>query len=148
MKNIVCPISSERMSEHISRLTALFVVLLLLAYLISGNLIFPAILLLDFLSRSLFDGKFSPLATGAKALSKVLSLKSKMVDKAPKIFAARLGLIFSLLLFISAFLHLQSVALTIVVLFGVCAFLEFAISFCVGCLIYTFIISFYSPSIK
>ena len=66
MKNIVCPISSERMPEHISRLTALFVVLLLLAYLISGNLIFPAILLLDFLSRSLFDGKFSPLATGAK----------------------------------------------------------------------------------
>lgn len=148
MKSIVCPISSERIPEHVSRLTALFVVLTLIAYLISGNLIFPAILILDFLSRSLFDGKFSPLLNSAKVVSKALSLKSKMVDKAPKIFAARLGLVFSTLLFTTALLQLKSAALTIVVLFGVCALLEFAIGFCVGCLIYTFVISLYSPSIK
>lgn len=148
MKVIICPISTERIPEHISRLTALLVVLLLIAYLISGNLIFPVILITDFLSRSFYGGKLSVLAYSSKIISNTLSLNSKMVDKAPKIFAARLGLLFSILLFVTALLHLKSASLAIVVLFGVCAFLEFAISFCVGCFIYTFIVTLYSPSTK
>lgn len=148
MKMIVCPISAERIPEHISRLIALFVVLILIAYLISGNFVFLAILIIDFTSRSYFGGNYSPFGILSKEIGKAFSLKSKLVDKAPKIFAARLGLIFSLLLFLTALLNLPNIALVIALLFGICALLEFAISFCVGCVIYTLLTTVITPSLK
>ncbi len=139
MKNLVCPISSERIAEHTCRLNALFVMIFLIAYSISGNLIIPMFLLLDFFSRSFLNGKYSLLAYFSKRISFFFQLKSKLVDKAPKVFAARLGFLFSIILFILALTNFTVATFVVSLLFGFCAFLEFMFSFCVGCVIYTYI---------
>lgn len=139
MKNIVCPISSERMPEHIARLNALFTVLFLVVYVITENLLFPLLLTADFFSRSYLNGKYSFISFASKWVSAQLSITSKQVDKAPKIFAARLGLLFALLLTVLVAFQLFTAALVVALLFAACALLEVVFSFCVGCLIYTFI---------
>lgn len=139
MKNITCPISSERIPEHTPRIIALFIAFILIAYIISGNLFFPLILAVDFFSRSFLRGKFSLIAFVAKYTGRFFNIKSKLVDKAPKIFAARLGFGFSLVLLGLAFFNYTLAAQLVVILFGTCAFLEFAFSFCVGCIIYSIV---------
>jgi len=54
-----------------------------------------AVLAVDFMIRAFIKPKYSPLATLARGTVSGLNLPRKMVDNAPKVFAARIGVIFS-----------------------------------------------------
>ncbi|TLX77812.1 DUF4395 domain-containing protein [Labilibacter sediminis] len=144
MKNIVCPISTERISEHIPRITALFVIILLLLYVITQSWIIPAFLVIDFYTRGFGKAKFSALGILSSKVGDILPNKGKAIPKAPKVFAARLGFIFTstiVALHIAQFASASALISFALILF---AGLECIANFCVGCWVYTlFVQPFY-----
>jgi hypothetical protein len=134
--NAFCPISFKKIDEHVARLNGLFTVLLLVVYVLTSSLIPVVFLLIDFFFRGLEKPQFSPLAILSKFLLKSLNVKPLPINAGPKIFAARIGVIFAVLILGSELAGLPVTALVFTGIFGLCAFLEAAFSFCVACKIY------------
>ncbi len=140
--NAFCPISFKKIDEHVARLNGFFTVGLLVVFLITGSVLPVVFLVVDFLARGLEYPKWSLLAQLSKRILSVLQVKPKLVNAGPKLFAARVGLLFSVLVAISSIAGWDVAALVIALIFGICAFLEAAIGFCVACKIYPFLYKF------
>lgn len=146
MKNLLCPISSLRVNETLVRITALLVAVLVTVYIYTRTL--PIILLLgiDFYIRAFTNLKYSPLSWVAAQISQRLALSGATIDKAPKIFAARVGFLFTAAISILFFISPTSsviVGLALIIF----ALLEAVLNICVGCLVYTYIVfPFFKPT--
>ena len=140
MKNLVCPISDQRVNEQVTRINALITIgTILLAYSLNSVFLF-VFLMADFFIRAFTEIKFSPINYISCYLSNTLNLPIKLIDKAPKIFAARLGFLMSSViagLFIFSFKIASIVVASILIFF---AGLEFVFAICVGCMIYTYLV--------
>lgn len=140
MKNLVCPISDQRVNEQVTRLNAMFAIgTVVLAFVLNSVILF-VFLMADFFIRAFTEMKFSPISFASHYLSNALNLPIKMIDKAPKIFAARLGLVMTSVitgLFIFELKVASVIVASILVFF---ASLEFFFAICVGCMIYTYLI--------
>lgn len=140
MKNIFCPISEERINEQVPRITALLVMVTVILALAFNSLLIMAFLVADFYIRAFTKLKFSPLSCVGYWITRLLKLPAKAIDKAPKIFAARMGFVMSLAVAVLFAVHLtiaSSIVAGILVFF---AGLEFSIAFCAGCTIYTYMV--------
>ena len=140
MKNLVCPISQERVNERVTRLVALFTILLVVAGLVFNSVLFFIFLLADFFIRAFTSLKFSPVSYLASSLANALNLSKKPIDKAPKIFAARLGFLMTLGITLLSLFHLPVAAIVVSGILIFFASLEFALGICVGCIIYTYVV--------
>lgn len=140
MKNIICPVSSLRVDENIVRFTALWVVLLSGATVLVPNFYIPLYLAFDFYLRAFTKARFSPLSWLSMSIVKALKLKPHMIDKAPKIFASRIGLFLTVLMSVSALLGFTVPLISIGAVLMMFAFLECGINFCAGCWVYTYIV--------
>jgi hypothetical protein len=140
MKQIFCPVSNEKINEQTVRLNAFIAVAVLLGGLAFQLPVLLFILLADFFIRAFTKMKLSPISYVSHWLTNTLNLGKKPIDKAPKIFAARLG--FLMILAISVFYvsGFTMTALVIAAVFMFFATLEFALAICVGCLIYTYFV--------
>lgn len=140
MKNIVCPISDHRVNEQVTRLNAMFTIgIIVLAFVLNSVSLF-IFLMADFFIRAFTEIKFSPIGFASHSLSNALNLSVRLIDKAPKIFAARLGFLMTTAiagLFIFGLKITSIVVATMLIFF---ASLEFLFAICVGCLIYTYLI--------
>ena len=63
-----------------------------------------------------------------------------MIDKAPKIFAARLGFLMTTVIAVLFILHLQILSMIVAGILIFFATLEFVFAICVGCMIYSYVI--------
>jgi len=140
--NAICPISTNKIDEHIARLNATFTVLLVTAFILTNNILIATFLLVDFTLRGTENSKYSILSIVSKLIVNSLGLKKKPVNSGPKVFAARIGIVFSFLVVLFSILNIQVAALAFASIFGVCAFLESAFGFCVACRIYPFVYKF------
>jgi hypothetical protein len=73
-------------------------------------------------------------------LVRLLSVEPVWIDKAPKVFAARIGFVFSMLTLAGMLLGLEvlaTISASTLVLF---AFLECGLNFCMGCWVYTYVV--------
>ncbi len=139
MKN-TCPISGNLVDENVIRLNALFVIGLLLISINFFSIYIFIFLTIDFLLRANALIKFSPIARISKAvMHDILRLKPHPIDFAPKKFAAGMGAVFSLILFILSFLNLEMAKLIVIGLFIFAAGGELIFNFCLGCKIYSII---------
>ena len=94
----------------------------------------------DFYIRAFTKLKFSPISYASQWLTNTLNLGEKSIDKAPKIFAARIGFLMTLVitvLFLLDFVTASFIFGGILVFF---ATLEFALAICMGCIMYTHLI--------
>ena len=125
-------------NESKIRLVAFFVFVLAMVYLYTELLVIPLFLMIDFLSRAFQFGRFSPIGWMSELLVKVLKLPFKPVYYPPKRFAARIGLVFTLL---TTLFHVlgwnTSLLASVLMLF---AFLESFFGFCAGCYVYSFLV--------
>jgi len=140
MKNLVCPISDQRINEQITRFNALFAIAIIVLAFVMNSAILLVFLMADFFIRAFTEIKFSPLNFASHYLSNTLSLPVKLIDKAPKVFAARLGFLMTTLI---SGLFIFDLKLASVVVSGMLIFfasLEFLFAICVGCMIYTYLI--------
>ena len=140
LKQMVCPVSRERVDENRVRATALGVVVTMGLFLMTGRWIFPAFLVADFFIRAFTSQPFSPLSWFGSISVRLLGTTPLFIDKAPKIFAARIGFVFSLLTLAGSLLGMDLfafIAASTLVLF---AFLECGLNFCMGCWVYTYVV--------
>jgi hypothetical protein len=140
MKALICPVSNERINESLTRLNALFTILLIAAGFYFNSVVFPLILLTDFYIRAFTRSKLSPVSYVSSSLVRFLHLGKKPIDKAPKIFAARLGFVMTLAIAILFFMQLYTASMIVAGILVLFATLEFAFGICAGCLIYTYVI--------
>jgi len=140
MKNLVCPISDQRVNEQVTRFNAMFVIgIIVLAFLLNSVSLF-VFLMVDFFIRAFTEIKYSPISFASYSLNNALNFPIKMIDKAPKIFAARLGFLMSAVI---AGLYIFSLKLAAIIVASILIFfasLELFLAICVGCLIYTYLV--------
>lgn len=142
--DLSCPISGSQRDNTTVRVVAGFVLLLVVAALLAALLvsaqtaaIITGVLALDFMIRAFVKPKYSPLAALGRGTVSALKLPKKMVDSAPKVFAARIGVVFlvaATILFAAKLLYTGVVVLIILL---VCAALEALAGFCLGCWMYS-----------
>lgn len=140
MKNLVCPISDQRVNEQVTRFNAFFAIATIVAAFALNSIVLFAFLMADFFIRAFTEIKFSPVSYASHYLSNALSLPVKMIDKAPKIFAARLGFIMTLVIAALFFFELYTASLIVAGILVFFASLEFFFAICIGCLIYTYLV--------
>ncbi|WP_167610527.1 DUF4395 domain-containing protein [Maribellus sediminis] len=140
LKQIVCPVSKDMINEQIVRLNAIIGVLLLTAGFAFDSAFFMLFLMADFFIRAFTSVKLSPVSFISHWLTNTLKLGEKRIDKAPKIFAARLGFVMLLLVNILFLTGAHTAALVVGGIFVFFAMLEFALAVCVGCIIFTYLV--------
>lgn len=148
MKNIIYPVSSQKIDKGLSRFMALLQVLLLTAFVETLQPVFIAVIVADSLVRALVLGKYSPLQLIAGfTLFRLIGLESEKIDLDQKVFAARLVFLpaFAALVLILTGHVLAAMVLANMLL--ILSLLDFIFGFCLGCTIYHhFIIPFYQKS--
>jgi hypothetical protein len=140
MKQLICPISNEYINERVTRINALLGILLLVTGLVFNAVIFIAILTADFYTRAFSNAKYSPLSYLSHKMSNALNLNKKEIDKAPKVFAARIGFLLSLTITVFMLLQFNNAAFIVGGILIFFASLEFALAICMGCILYTYLV--------
>ncbi|MBW6535836.1 MAG: DUF4395 domain-containing protein, partial [Mariniphaga sp.] len=116
-----------------------FTVLLLLLFGFTGQWFIPAFLAIDFLMRSGRLAKFSLLGNSSKSIVKWLLLPAQLINAGPKIFAARIGFVFSAIILVSVISGFTWLALGFAAVLAFFSFMEAAFGFCVACEIYPYL---------
>lgn len=136
--DIICPVSGVKADENVARTAALLTVLFTMTALFINSYSLMLFLAADFAIRSFLSGKASPLKILSVQIAGLLKIKNiKLIDAAPKKFAALLGMIFSLLAGFFMIVQLPLAAVIAASLLIFCAFLEGVFGYCLGCVIYS-----------
>jgi hypothetical protein len=139
-KQMICPVSPERVDENRVRATAFGVVVTMGFFLMTQWWIFPALLALDFLIRAFTKLTYSPISWLGHMFVRTIGPDPVWIDKAPKIFAARIGFLFSVLTLAGALLGLTLFSFITASTLVIFAFLECGLNFCMGCWVYTYVV--------
>lgn len=134
-----CPISLRRIDSNIVRVIAFEVALFTLLLLVTQNSFFAMVLLFDFSIRAMRLNYLSPFGIFGTFIVKLGNLTPKLCDESPKRFALYLGWIISALLVLFFVIGFSTIATIISIILLVCAVLEMAFDFCIGCKIYYYI---------
>lgn len=138
LDNIVCPISHVRIGRNVVRINGLVTTGLLVAYVFTR---WPWIIVpvgLDYVLRARMSGPTSPMTHLARWLARVLRIPYRAMDKAPKVFASRIGVCFALGGAIAHFV-MPGVAPWLAGTLAVFTALESLADLCVGCVVYTYL---------
>ena len=137
---LICPVSHDRVDENRVRVTALQVVLVMGIFFLTGITLFPALLAVDFFIRAFTRLTYSPLSWLAHVIVKSMGTNPVPIDKAPKVFAARIGFLLTVIITLSSLLNLDLLTYIIGATLVLFAFLECGLNFCMGCWVYTVIV--------
>lgn len=140
MNTVFCPVSDEKVNEKIVRFTAFLTFIISLIFIVYPSFFLVLFLAFDFYVRGFGINRISILALTGQGLQNYIPFRSKTIDKAPKIFAARLGFVLSLTAMIFSFFEFNIAAQTTISVLAFFAFLEWGMGFCMGCYIYSWII--------
>jgi uncharacterized membrane protein YjdF len=139
-KELICPVSNERVNERVVRCNALFTIILAVTGLYFQSVLILLLLATDFFIRAFTSLKTSPVSFVSQNVIEMLGLERKPIDKAPKIFAARLGFLMSFLLVILVASGSMLPAYVIGGILTLFATLELVIGFCAGCFIFSYVV--------
>ena len=134
-----CPVSDKQINERVARINAAFTVLLLLVFLITRNMVPVMFLAVDFLIRATDYSKYSLVAISSRGIVKYLSINSLLINAGPKLFAARIGFLLSLLIIAAFLLKAFTLASSLTAILILFSFLESVFGLCVACEIYPFV---------
>jgi hypothetical protein len=140
LNNLVCPISKEKIDSYLSRITVFLNVLLMLAFIITQNPVFLVVVVIDYLIRAFFNVKLSPIRFLAKFIRGLIKLEPKYIDLAPKVFAARLGFVFSASALIAFILSFNYMSIGIAAFLMTLSILDSVFDFCLGCFVYHYLV--------
>ncbi len=140
VKELICPVSNERVNEKVVRCNALLTILLVATAIFLESHLLLLLLVADFYVRAFTTLRTSPLTYISMNIVLWLKLELKTIDKAPKIFAARLGFLMSLTILVLFLGGLLNAALGVAGILSLFALLELTIGFCAGCYIYSFVL--------
>ena len=136
-KNLECPVDFVTINENQARLTALLVLTLTCVWLFTGYILIPLFLFSDFILRAFNLGKYSTLGIISGFVIETLTISFKPVDRAPKRFAAIVGVIFSAAILALSVYNQPFPAKILAIILSIFAALEAFVGFCAGCYVYT-----------
>ncbi len=139
MKGLICPVSSLRIDETTARLTAFMMATMIGLYAYTGMIYFVIAIAIDYFIRAFTNLKHSPFGWLASQVVRIFEWPEVKIDKAPKVFAARVGFLFALAGVVLYYIHPTSSLVVGLLLMGF-ASLESIFNLCVGCLVYTHIV--------
>jgi hypothetical protein len=131
-----CPINGRLVDENRGRIVSLLTFVFLAGFVVFQKEWMLWLLLAEFSVRSFQRYCWSPMCRSAELLQKVFRIPVRKVNAAPKEFAQKVGLVFSLLLAVSYFAGWSAVFYGAGVFFALCVFFEFSLGFCVACKLY------------
>jgi hypothetical protein len=108
-------------------------------YLLTDNVIFIIAIVIDYFIRAFTSLYYSPFSWAAAQMVRGFGWPPQQIDKAPKIFAARVGWLFALATAVLSLISPPASYIVGATLMGF-ALLESIFNFCVGCLVYTAIV--------
>jgi hypothetical protein len=138
MWNVVCPISHVVIDRNVVRVNGFVTTLCLVAYVLTGSPFLIVPLALDYALRASMVAPTSPMTHLARGLARLLRLPYRAMDKAPKVFASRIGVCFALGAAVTHFVA-PGVAPWLAAILAGFTTLESVFDLCVGCVVYTYI---------
>lgn len=139
---LFCPISKNKIDEHVTRLNALFTFIGIVLFMITHNELIVAFLAIDFFLRSSGNSKISLMSIVSKRTIRYFQSAGMKINEGPKIFAARIGFVLSTVILLAAVFQVFWLAIGLSAVLGLFSFLEAAFGFCVACHIYSFLYRF------
>ena len=100
IKSLACPMSFERIGKNVVKVSAIITSGIIALYTVPSLASTATVLILmlalagDYAVR-VFTSQLSPIGWLGRQLTRWLGMKPKPMDKAPKIFAVRVGFIFA-----------------------------------------------------
>lgn len=139
MKSLICPVSPLRINRTVVRLTGFCMAAMIGLYVWTGNIYFIVAIVVDYGVRAWTPLPYSPVSWLSHQVATALTLPAHPQDKAPKIFAARVGFLFALATLLLYWVNPMAstvIGLTLMIF----ALLEALADLCVGCLVYTYVV--------
>lgn len=129
----------RQVNEKVARMNAFIVIIASVFFIFTPAKWVLIVMGIDFFLRGFIKPKYSPIGRVNGAILNMAKVKPSMVYAPPKMFAAKIGFICSVLMGIFYLLNniLLSNIVGVILLF--CAFLEACFGYCVGCKIYSII---------
>jgi len=131
-----CPIAFRQIDGTIVRINAVTLSLLLIAYLISSQIIFIYILGVDLMIRLFINKRLSPINQISRLIKMAIRAKTNNTDAGAKRLAAYFALGFSLGIITLHSFGLVNEAKGLSSVFILFSSLEVIFNYCVGCKIY------------
>lgn len=129
--------SAQRIDATVARATGLLMAGLLAVYVVTSHAAVVGLVALDFAVRAFTPLRHSPASRlAAHALRRA---RPALIDKAPKVFAARVGFLLAATATALAAVSPAASAAVALTLMGF-ATLEAGFGICVGCVVYTYVV--------
>lgn len=132
-----CAIINEKTNTTVVRLIAIQVVVISVLFLVTKNPIFIWLLLADFFIRGVLRKSNGLFFIIANLIEKKILQSGKPIDKAPKLFAAFIGFVFSLVIVITYLLEWYALSFSLAAVLILFALLEGVFEYCVACQFYS-----------
>ena len=136
--NKSCPIVFRLVDKHIIRVNAIIVFAFLLGFIFTGNPLMILVVLGDFIIRVFWGLKFSPICFFIKRALRLSGVKPHLINAGPKIFAAKIGLIFAVSILSATFFGFTFLATAIALIFIIAVGLEAFFNYCLACELYPY----------
>lgn len=131
-----CPLIFRQVDATVTRINTLFVILGIIAFLLTQSSMVLILLIADFILRLYGYKHLSPINISSLFIQKKLSLPVKMEDAGAKRLAAFFGVGFTIALLISLWIGAYLAIAFISGIFLFCAALELLFGYCIACKIY------------
>jgi hypothetical protein len=137
----VCPVTDKLINEKVTRLVALFTFIISSLFIVTDQVIWLFVVLAaDFVVRGFWKGDYSLILFTSVWLSEKLKIKPKAINAGPKIFAARIGSMLTMLVIIFHILNFTVASMAFAGILAFFAFLESVFNYCVACKLYPYVL--------
>jgi hypothetical protein len=131
--------NSLQLNEKVVRVNAFLTILIASVSLILKNEWLILFLAFDFFIRG-YTKWPSPVSFVSKFIVKLLNLTPIAIYAPPKKFAAKVGFVFSIVIFLFTLVQWEFMSILVSIILIACAFLEAFLKICVGCYVYDWFI--------
>ncbi|MBU0632636.1 DUF4395 domain-containing protein [bacterium] len=138
-----CPLIFRQIDGTLARVSAIYVSLFVVLFLLTSQVVFLYFVSIDFLMRLYGLKQYSIIQQLSIFTKNIFSLKTDMTDAGAKRLAAGFGLFFMLLFIAEYYLGLNISLLLSAGVFFICSSLEILFGYCLGCKIYFIIKKIY-----
>lgn len=133
-----CPISTDRINSSLTKVYSIFTFSVISIFLFTPFKEIIFISAADFVIRIFFGIKYSPICTLIKFGLKVGNVPVHMVNASPKKFAAKVGMLFTVLISAGIILNIPALSLIAGGIAFVAIGAEVFFDYCLACTIYSY----------
>ena len=131
-----CPIAFRQIDGTVVRINSLSISLMLIAYLLSSQVLLIYILGIDLIIRLFINKELSPINQTSRLIKVMIRAKTINTDAGAKRLAAYFALGFSWAIIVLHIFELFDIAKIVTLIFVACSLMELLFNYCVGCKIY------------